>query len=152
MNLPRLPELRHLGELFSQLPDYLRKLTHTIEQADSQNLKRTGDLDHPHSLIVRARQIHPFKTFTAADATPSVLAGRNFVTANTGATTITDFDDGTDGQEIVVEIGDGNTTIDFTGTNLTGNGGSDWSPADGDHMRCVYNGSAWLCEVFDNTA
>ncbi len=53
-------------------------------------------------------------TFADADATPSVAGGgKVFITANTGATTITDFDDGRAGQEIVVIINDGNTTIDF---------------------------------------
>lgn len=100
------------------------------------------------------REIVPFLTFAADDATPDVTGGKNFRTANANATTITDFDGGVDGQEIVVKIDDGNTTIDFTASGLTGNGGVDWSPSDGDHMRCVYDGldGVWLCEVSDNTA
>lgn len=95
------------------------------------------------------------QTFTDQDATPSVLTtlqNKLFVTSNTMATTITDFDDGRVGQVIYVVIGDANTTIDFTSSGLKGNGGSDWSPADGDHMTCVYDGTDWYCNVSDNTA
>ena len=92
------------------------------------------------------------RAFAEDDATPSVAAGSYFVTANANATTITDFDDGVTGQQIIVEIGDANTTVDFTSSGLRGNAGVDWSPTTGDHMRCVYNGTDWLCEVSDNTA
>jgi len=90
--------------------------------------------------------------FTDADATPSVKGGRVFKTANTGATTITMLDDGTNGDVRVIIIGDANTTIDFTGTNLKGNAGVDWTPASGDHMICVFDGTDWYCAVSDNTA
>lgn len=90
---------------------------------------------------------------TDADATPSVLTtaqNKLYKTANTGATTITDFDDGRVGQVIWVVIGDANTTIDFTGTNLKGNSGADWSPTTNDHMTCVYDGTNWYCDVSNN--
>lgn len=95
------------------------------------------------------------QTIADQDATPSVLTtaqNRLFKTANTTGTTITDFDDGRVGQIIWVVIGDANTTIDFTGTNLKGNGGADWSPTTNDHMTCVYDGTNWYCDVSDNTA
>lgn len=93
--------------------------------------------------------ILPRITFTDGDTTPSVLDEAYFVTANTGATTITDFDDGVAGQQIVVEVGDANTTVDFTGSGLKGNAGVDWSPGSGDFMRCIYNGADWLCSVHE---
>ena len=86
-----------------------------------------------------------------SDATPSVADGNIFKTANTGATTITNFDNGVTGKRITVIIGDANTTIDFTDTNLKGNGGADWSPTTNDHMTCVYDGTNWYCDVSDNT-
>lgn len=92
-----------------------------------------------------------FISFTADDATPSVRAGYHFVTANSNPTTITAFDDGHAGQTIVVEIDDANTTIDFSGTTLKGNGGSDWSPANGDMLRATFNGTNWLCSINDCT-
>ncbi len=91
-------------------------------------------------------------TITDADATPSVKGGTVFVTANTAPTTITDFDDGVIGQQITVIIGDANTTIDFTGTNLKGNVGVDWTPTANDHMTCIYDGTSWYCDISDNTA
>ncbi|MFC1712128.1 glycosyl hydrolase family 28-related protein [Candidatus Poribacteria bacterium] len=90
-------------------------------------------------------------TLSDGDATPSVAGGNVFKTANTGATTITMFDDGMAGQKITVIIGDANTTMDFTGTNLKGNSGADWSPVSGDHMTCVFDGTNWYCDVSDNT-
>lgn len=81
------------------------------------------------------------------DATPSVAGGKNFKTNNTVSTTITNFDDGEIGQEIVVHFQDVNTTVDFTASTLVGNGGADWSPAVNDHMRCVRTADKWLCIV-----
>jgi hypothetical protein len=64
------------------------------------------------------------QTIAAGDTTPSLAGFRNFATANTSATTITDFDDTVAGQSYLVQL-DANTTIDFTGTNLKGNNGAD---------------------------
>lgn len=100
----------------------------------------------------QGRHSSPFVTFDADDATPSVAGGKNFATANANPTTITDFDDGVDGQEILVKITDANTTIDFTGSGLEGNAGVNWTPATGDFMRCTYNGTQWSCSVHDTTA
>ena len=91
-------------------------------------------------------------TIVGSDATPSVALSNLFLTANGSSTTITMFDDGFTGQEITVIVNDTNTTIDFTGTNLLGNVGVDWSPTTGDHMTCVYDGTNWHCRVSDNTA
>lgn len=88
-----------------------------------------------------------FAAFTSLDATPSVILGDKFVTANASATTVTALDDGYVGKEVLVKIGDANTTIDFSGTTLKGNGGIDWTPASGDFMRCVHDGTNWLCTV-----
>jgi hypothetical protein len=95
------------------------------------------------------------QTITDQDATPSVKNSSQytlFKTANTVATTITDFDDGEIGQVVRVIINDANTTIDFTASGLKGNAGVDWSPTTGDHMTCVYDGTDWYCDISDNTA
>lgn len=97
-------------------------------------------------------QFTPFQTFADGDTTPAVGDGVCFKTANTGATTISDFDDGLDGQFIVVVINDSDTTVDFTSSGLKGNGGGDWSPAAGDFMICIYDGTDWYCNVVDTTA
>ena len=90
-------------------------------------------------------------TFTNGDTTPSVSEGNIFKTANSATTTISMFDDSVAGQEIKVIFGDNKTSIDFTGTSLKGNGGTDWSPAPGDHMTCIFDGVNWYCDVSDNT-
>jgi len=90
------------------------------------------------------------KSFTANDATPDVGDGNFFKTANTKATTITALDGGSNGQSIYIIIGDTNTTIDFTSTNLKGNGGVDWVPTTNDHMACIKDGTNWFCTINDN--
>ena len=89
--------------------------------------------------------------FANMDATPDVGDGNFFKTANTHATTITMFDGGSDGQIIYVIIGDIHTTIDFTGTNLKGNSGADWTPTANDHLVCISDGTNWYCSISDNT-
>lgn len=86
-------------------------------------------------------------TITAEDATPSVTAGNIFITANSASTTITNFDDGMEGQSIKVIVGDTWTGFDFTGTSLVGNEGVDWSSQQGDHMIGTLVGSSWYCQV-----
>lgn len=90
------------------------------------------------------------RIFADGDTTPSVKNGDIFKTANTGATTISIFDDGIKGQKITVIIGDANTVIDFTGTNLKGNSGVDWSPTTNDHLSCVFDGTNWYCDISKN--
>lgn len=86
-------------------------------------------------------------TFADEDATPSVANASVFKTANTTSTAITMFDDGKTGQRIEVIIGDSYTTIDFTGTNLKGNDGADWSPDQNDRLSGTYDGTYWYCDV-----
>ena len=95
------------------------------------------------------KQISRDNGFADGDATPSVADGSRFYTANTSATTITDFDDGYNGQEIVVLIDDANTTIDFSGTNLRGNNGVDYTASRYDALRCTYIGTRWFCSVIE---
>lgn len=109
--------------------------------------------DASSSTLYEEGAYEEYQSITDADATPSVKGGKTFVTGNTGSTTITDLDDGYIGQEVVVRIGDANTTVDFTGTNLRGNAGVDWTPTTNDFMVCrKVTSSIWLCEVHDTTA
>lgn len=89
------------------------------------------------------------RTLTVNSTTPSVLYGHAFVTANTGATLISFLLDGYDGQEVIIVIRDAFTTIDFTGTNMKGNGGADWAAPINGSMRCIFNKTlgAWFCTV-----
>lgn len=106
-----------------------------------------GSAWHP---IAEVRENVPFVNFSPNDTTPSVAYYENYKTSNTGATSVSQFDDGRPGQRIVVVINDANTTIDFTGSFLKGNNGADWSPSSGDHMTCVFDGTYWYCDVSNN--
>jgi hypothetical protein len=105
------------------------------------------------SNIVAATSDDGVITFTVGDTTPSVKGfSKLYKTANVGATTITNFDDGVNGQEITVLVSDAATTVDFSANaNLKGNGGSDWSPASGDMLRGIYYNGTWYCSVHDCT-
>ena len=82
-----------------------------------------------------------FRTFTNGDTTPSVAGGVCFATNNTGATTITTFDDGASGQRITIVFTDANTTL-TDGGNLKLAGGFT-STAD-DTMELIFNGTTWF--------
>jgi hypothetical protein len=82
-------------------------------------------------------------------ATPSVQGRYICRTNNNAPTTVTAFDDGVMGQQILVWVLDANTTFDFTSTTLKGNGGADWAADNGDYMLCTDNGTHWDCLVSD---
>jgi len=112
-------------------------------------LQRPNERPENVELILDKRSpVNLINIIAVGDTTPSVKSNENneiYKTANTGSTTITDFDDGFIGQIINVIIGDANTTIDFTGTNLTTYQNADWVPISGDYMRCIYDGASWFC-------
>ena len=89
-------------------------------------------------------------TFADGDATPSVKhSGNVFKTANTNPTTITNFHDGYDGQEIWVKICDALTTIGFHGTNIIGNGGVDKACDANDAIHAVCIDNYWFTDFID---
>lgn len=96
-------------------------------------------------VIVDVKSIAPIATlFAASDTTPSVKGGtgNNVFRTDTGALTITDFDDGYAGQVITV-ISRGPITYDVTGTDLSG-GTVDIVTAAGDVTQWVNEqGSTW---------
>lgn len=69
-----------------------------------------------------------------AGATPSVSNYKNFRTNNAGATNLSNFLNGTDGQDITVLMNDGNTTIK-NGTTIATASGADIAPASGKAYR-----------------
>lgn len=87
-----------------------------------------------------------FRTLPAG-ATPSVLGGEFFQSANTQPTTITMFNDGYIGQRIHIRFADTNTTIQFAGSALKGNGGVNFTGKAGDFLDCVFQGTQWACIV-----
>jgi hypothetical protein len=91
-------------------------------------------------------------TLTPNSATPTIRPPANFgglgwKTNNSSATVYTNFLGGYAGLTIQVFIRDANTTVDFTGSNLKGNSGVDWVPANGDWMDCTYDGTNWYCTI-----
>ena len=83
-------------------------------------------------------------TFTANDATPSVATGRFFITANTIATTITDFD-GTlgNGHHITIYINDAYTTISHDATKIDMPGGINQTFTAGDIVELLSISGVW---------
>lgn len=77
-----------------------------------------------------------------ADTTPSVARGRVFTVANTGATTITTFDDATPGETYTFIFSDGNTTVQ-DGANLHLSGGVNFISTADDVLVLVYDGTSF---------
>lgn len=132
--------------------DLNAEINNILDNATSLITPFTGTVNANGNVFANAIHTHTVQTFTNGDASPSVAAGTVFKTANTSPTTITMFDGGSDGQFIYVLINDANTTIDFTGTNLKGNAGVDWSPTTGDSLECFFVSPSWYCRISDNTA
>ena len=103
------------------------------------------------SRINSGSSISQIKAFANRDATPSVAGGSLFVTANTRATSISAFDDPTEGQQITIIIKD--THTDFTNGGVGGkgarrlvlSGNANWIAATtGDSISFVYNDGIWV--------
>lgn len=84
-------------------------------------------------------------TFTSGDSTPSIANGTYFNTHTTSGT-ITTFDDGVAGKEIIVHS-KGAITYDVTSTTLKC-GTTDLVTASGDILRWLFDGTDWYCLSF----
>lgn len=84
----------------------------------------------------------PFR-FADADATPSVANGNFFEEANTGATTITDFDGAAEGQPIVISFTTANTTIQ-DGANIQLAGGANFVGSANDMLVLISRSGVWI--------
>lgn len=84
------------------------------------------------------------------DPAPNIGKHKYWFTANTAPTAYNNFAGATDGQEISVIVRDTNTTFDFTGSNLKGNGGVDLAAAQNTNVNGRYNSSlfAWYLNAF----
>lgn len=89
--------------------------------------------------------------FPSGDTTPDVSTGSFFRENNSSATTITDFDGVDDeGYEFNLIFNTTNTTIDFTNTNLFGNGGAAFTPSSKfARINCKHYDGKWFCLVED---
>jgi hypothetical protein len=101
------------------------------------SVTEASDSAVPHSRGVALDVLHT--AFTDQDATPSVSGAVSFSTANTVMTTYTDFDDGVQGQWLMLLCTDVYTTIDggLTKTGMT------IPLIAGDTLWWIYDGSAW---------
>jgi len=81
-----------------------------------------------------------------SNGTPSLLQGCNFQT-QAGTVTLTDLDDMYVGQTVRLFFAHSAWSVDFSGTNLKGNNGRDWSPEINDFMVCTYDGISKFCKV-----
>jgi hypothetical protein len=84
-------------------------------------------------------------TFDDLDLTPDVSGGNVFQTANSGATVITDFNEGTEGQLIHIMFGDGDTSIAHGG-NIHLIGGAQLDFTLYETITLMYVGAVW-CEM-----
>lgn len=150
MSLSRV-KVWSLGDVLSA-SDLNAEFNNILNNAASLISPALGNFDLDGYTLIDAVYKHTPVTFAANDATPAVSGGTVFKTANAAPTTITMFDSGVDGQTIWVLVNDTNTTIDFTGTNLKGNAGADWSPTTGDTIQAVFISPNWYCRISDNTA
>ena len=80
-------------------------------------------------------------TYTPGDTTPSVLNASSMNIVNSGAVSITNFDDGVNGQIIVLRFDDANTTI--TRANAALAGGANFTSSANDTLTLRFNGSIW---------
>ena len=84
-----------------------------------------------------------FITFADADTTPTVANGNLFKASNTGATSITAFDDGVNGQVIRIIFTNGNTTI-VAGANMKLAAGLNLVGTADDTLSLVFDGTSWF--------
>ncbi len=98
--------------------------------------------------------VQSYIILTVNSVAPSVQGGRFFQTNNTVATKTASLINGYVGQEVWVIVQDANTTFDFStgGENgLLGNARVDRVMANGDSIKCIFDGVHWSCIVVDVT-
>lgn len=102
----------------------------------------THDINDSYLPEISGFAFSSFVTFTDGDTTPTVKTNCIFKTANTGATSITAFDNGKLGQIIRIIFTDGNTTI-VDGANLQLSGGVNFVGTANDTLILMYDGTSW---------
>jgi hypothetical protein len=86
--------------------------------------------------------------FADGDTTPSVNGYKNFRTANTGSTVITNLDDGYVGKRVKIFINDTNTTFDFDSAFLLGPGAGQQTFSVGTIINAVLDdANLWYCTI-----
>jgi hypothetical protein len=120
------------GRTGNLVTDYIN---HTATRLGAEN-------DTSDALALTPRQRLRSKTLTVNSATPSVADANKAATANTAATTLTNFASGVDGQILFFRAGDGSTTIQH-GTNIFLKGGATKAFAMNETAVFAYDGTIW---------
>ena len=113
-----------------------------IEQVGGGLGIRGGTTASPAKIRLLSQTGFSTVTFSDGATGPSVINGNRFKTANTGATTITNFTQGTDGQLITIIFTDANTTVQ-NNANIKLAGAADFTSTADDTLMLVYDGSVW---------
>lgn len=92
---------------------------------------------------IAAALLPGLSTIANADTSPSVTGGFAFKTANAGATTVTFFDNGYEGQVIAVIAGDGYTTIQHDAGLIFLTSQANVKLLDGEAMLFALEGDVW---------
>ena len=98
------------------------------------NLSSVGHTTSPGTLMVNG--------YTSGDTTPSVLGRNQLHVVNSGAVTISNLDDGMEGQIVHLTFADANTTIDRTNAVLSG--GVNFTSSADDSLTLLLRGSTWV--------
>jgi hypothetical protein len=91
--------------------------------------------------IAERQEQEEWLTAADGDTTPSVLNTKHLVLSNTGATTVTNFDDAKDGQEITLFFTNGNTTVNQSNAYLAG--GVNFTGTANDTLTLIKRGIYW---------
>lgn len=87
------------------------------------------------------------ENFLDGNPTPPVNRGTFYHASNTPAITYTAFDSAFGyGKQIYIKFTSADT-VDFSGTNLKGNGGVDWIASSGDWLHGFWDGTNWYCSI-----
>ena len=119
-----------------EMKTQLREVIANDHQMASSGADAAGTHKHVH--------IQSIDAFTDGDTTPDVSGSSFFKTANTGATSITDFDTETVAKVLVIKIEDANTTLVHGANKIYLSGAANWTPASGDTLTLLFDGTDYF--------
>lgn len=121
----------------------------TILSKNNRLIASSGTLYYPETTVTNEFLVYETQDnvyqgiYSAADTSPSVYRKSFMVLTNTGATNITMFDDGVEGQIINFWFSDGNTTLVHDALKIVLSGAANFTGASGNVMQLLYKGGVW---------
>ena len=100
-----------------------------------ENNQSIGHTTSPGSLLANS-------DYTNGDTTPSVRNRKSLHITNSGATTISNLDDGFEGQIVTLTFADANTTVDRSNAALSG--GTNFVSTADDSLTLIKRGAIWI--------